>query len=271
MNKKNYVTATWIWDLDSLEENYEDVISFVNEQGVNLIYLHVSLRSFDKVNFQSFIKRASEEDIEVYALGGDPNWALTKNQKSLNEFVSIVKGYNRQVTEEEMFQGIHVDIEPYLLPDWENNNDEIINQWINNIKHLTKQAKFGTELNISGDFPFWIDEVKIPGESQSVGEWMISKLDSITIMAYRDYTDGKNGIRWISSPLVEQAANHNKSVVVGVNVIKTSEGSHTTFYDTPPRVMEQELRLLKEHFSGHPGFGGIAVHDYSYWKSKLLK
>ncbi len=268
-NQKSYEKVTWIWDLEELNESDEDLISFAKKQGVNLVYLHVSLEEFEKEKVQSFIEKAAEEEIKVYALGGDPYWALTKNQDSLDEFVSIVKNYNRQVSEEERFQGIHVDIEPYLLPKWKSDQEDVINQWLDNMNHLTKQVKSDVELNISGDFPFWIYKVQIPGEDRNVGEWMISKLDSITIMAYRDFAEGKNGIKSISSPLIEQAANHNKSVVIGVNVIKTNEGSHTTFYDTPPSVMKQELNQLENHFAGHPGFGGIAVHDYRSWKSNV--
>ncbi|MDQ0300161.1 hypothetical protein J2S78_002608 [Salibacterium salarium] len=267
MDQNNQVKATWIWDIENLDENHEDAVSFASNQGVNLIYLHVDLKEFSKKDFQSFIKKASKKDIDVYALGGDPNWALTKNQKSLDDFMSIVKNYNRQSSEEERFQGVHVDIEPYLLPDWKTDKEKVITQWMNNINHLTNQIKADTELNVSGDVPFWINQVKIPGKNRYVGDWMISTLDSLTIMAYRDRTDGENGIKGIVSPLVEQAANRSKSVVIAVNVIKTEEGSHTTFYDNSIGYMKHELNLLDNHFSGHPGYGGVAVHDYHYWKS----
>ncbi|UOQ84291.1 hypothetical protein [Gracilibacillus salinarum] len=254
-----------------MDESQEDLISFANDQGINLIYLHVSQKGFDKEKIQSFIKKAAEEDIKVYALGGDPYWALSKNRDSLERFVSNVKDYNRHVSEEERFQGIHLDIEPYLLSEWKNDQDTVITQWLDNMNYLKQQAKSDANLNISGDFPFWIYKVKIPGEESNVGEWMISKLDSITIMAYRDSAEGKNGIKSISSPLIEQAANHNKSVVIGVNMVKTDEGSHTTFYDTHPNEMNQELHQLENYFAGHPGFGGIAVHDYRSWKSNIKK
>ncbi|WP_156911751.1 hypothetical protein [Salibacterium aidingense] len=267
MGQKNQVKATWIWDLENLEENQEEAVSFLNNQGVNLVYLHIDLKNFNSDTFQSFIKRASDKNIEVYALGGDPNWALTKNQESLDTFVSTVKDYNRKAEVEEKFQGIHVDIEPYLLPEWKSDRENVVTQWINNLEHLKNQVKPGSELTISGDVPFWINQVKIPGKNKYVGDWMISTLDSITVMAYRDHTDGENGIKGIVSPLVEQAANRSKSVVIAVNVIETDEGSHTTFHDNSLSYMKHELNSLDNRFSGHPGYGGVAVHDYHYWKS----
>ncbi|WP_170841157.1 hypothetical protein [Salibacterium halotolerans] len=267
MKQENHVKATWIWDLDDLEENQEETVSFLNNKGVNLVYLHIDFENVNTERFESFIKLASKKNIDVYALGGDPNWALTKNQKSLDTFVSIVKDYNQQSAEEEKFQGVHVDIEPYLLPAWKSERENIVTQWISNLQYLKNKVKTDSELAISGDVPFWINQVEIPGENKDMGDWMISSLDSITVMAYRDQTEGENGIKGIASPLVEQAANRSKSVIVAVNVIETDEGNHTTFHDNSLNYMNHELNLLENRFSGHPGYGGVAVHDYQYWKS----
>lgn len=265
MNQEPQVKATWIWDLDDMEGSIEENIDFAKEQDVNLIYLHVSLKGLDEKRVQAFVEEASEHDIQVYALGGDPNWAMKKNQDSLSTFMSVVQDYNSQVSEEARFKGVHMDIEPYLLPEWKSKKDEVITQWMDNVRFLRKKANQG-DLHLSGDFPFWVNDVKVPGKNQHLSEWMLAQLDSMTIMAYRDYSEGKNGIKHIASPLVEQAANQGKSVVIAVNVIKTDEGSYTTFYDSPPKQMEQELSGLSRSFSGHPGYAGVAVHDYSYWK-----
>ncbi|MGY4691446.1 hypothetical protein [Salibacterium sp. K-3] len=267
MGQEDHVKATWIWDLEDLEENQEETVSFLSNKGVNLVYLHIDFEEFNTDRFESFIKLAAKKNIDVYALGGDPNWALTKNQNSLDTFVSIVKDYNHQAAEEEKFQGVHVDIEPYLLPEWKSDRENIVTQWISNLHYLKNKVKTDSELAISGDVPFWINKVKIPGKNKYVGDWMLTSLDSITVMAYRDQTEGKNGIKGIASPLVEQAANRSKSVVIAVNVIETDEGGHTTFHDNSLSYMKHELNLLEHRFSGHPGYGGIAVHDYHYWKS----
>lgn len=272
MSQDSKVKATWIWDLKEIEGSIEENIAFAKEQEVTLIYLHVSLKGLDEKRVQAFVEEASENDIQVYALGGDPNWALRKNQESLSTFMSIVKDYNQKVSGEARFKGVHMDIEPYLLPEWESNKKNVITQWMNNVTLLRKEAKQGEQdLQLSGDFPFWVNDLEVPGKNQHLSEWMLDQLDSMTIMAYRDYSEGKNGIKHIASPLVEEAANQGKSVVIAVNVIKTDEGSYTTFYDSPPKQMEQELSGLSQSFSGHPGYAGIAIHDYSYWKQYKKK
>lgn len=267
MSQPSKVKATWIWDLDEMEGSIEENIAFAEEQEVNLIYLHISIKGFDRERVEVFIEEASAHNIQVYALGGDPNWALDKHQDSLAAFISSVKDYNQDVPSEAGFKGIHMDIEPYLLPEWDADRDEVITQWMDNVTFLRQEVeKTGQDLQLSGDFPFWVNDLQVPEESGSLSSWMLSQLDSMTIMAYRDYTEGRNGIKHIASPLIEQAANQDKSVVIAVNVIKTDEGSYTTFYDSSPGQMEQELNGLNQSFSGHPGYAGTAVHDYSYWK-----
>ncbi|MFC0525137.1 hypothetical protein ACFFGV_16270 [Pontibacillus salicampi] len=264
---KEQVKATWIWDVEQIKENPDDVITFAKKENVNRIYVHVSIKDFSSDMYRSFIKKANEEDMEVFALGGDPTWALKKNRDSVSQFVSQVKNYNQVVTDSEQFAGIHFDIEPYLLPEWGKNQSKVIEQWMFNLADVVNQAKQNGDLLVSGDFPFWIHKLDTPGKSEKLSNWILDTLDSITIMAYRDYVEGNNGIKSIVTPLVEDAAQQGKTVVVGVNVIDTSEGTHTTFYGNKPGSLEEELEKLNHHFGEHNGYAGIAIHDYKHWKT----
>ncbi|MFQ3544057.1 hypothetical protein Q7A53_08215 [Halobacillus rhizosphaerae] len=266
MKQEPQTKATWIWNTSQIDGREAQAVEFAQEEKVNLIYLHVGKNDFDPQTYRTFIKEAHQKGIEVFALGGDPAWALSKHEKSIDKFVQNVKEFNEKVPDEEKFSGIHVDIEPYLLPEWKKNQDQVIDQWTGNVKHLIRTAKANTNLKVSGDFPFWLYKVKDPETKESLGKWMISQLDSITIMAYRDNIQGRNGIKSIATPLVEQAANQQKSVIVAVNLMKMSDEKHTTFYNQSPAQMKGQLVELRKEFHGHPGFGGIAIHDYSHWK-----
>ncbi len=262
------VKATWVWDEEKIAKQPEEIISFANEQDVNLIYVHVSSKHFSVQDYRSFIQKASQKDIQVFALGGDPHWALTSNQKDLTSFASKVKNYNQMVEPNEQFQGIHVDIEPYLLPSWKEDKESVMQQWMMNSVHLIEEAKQNTNLTVSGDFPFWIHKLNVPGKSMSLSQWMLNHYDSMTLMAYRNYADGNNGISQIATPIVKEADKQDKSVVIGVNIIDTDEGKHTTFYSSDPGHMSQELKQLKHSFKNNRAFSGIAVHDYAHWKKK---
>ncbi len=262
---KEQVKATWVWDEEKIGEKPEEIVTFADKQGVNLIYVHVSTKQFSIQNYRNFIQKASEKDIRVFALGGDPRWALTSKQKHVTDFVSQVKQYNHMVEPNEQFQGIHVDIEPYLLPSWEKEQESVMEQWMMNSVHLIEEAKQNTDLTVSGDFPFWIHKLNVPGTSMSLSQWMLKKYDSITLMAYRNSADGSNGISQIATPIVKEAEQQEDSVVIAVNIIDTDEGQHTTFYGSDPGHMQQELKQLKKAFNENSGFTGVAVHDYAHW------
>lgn len=266
--EESQVKATWVWDDQEIARKSEEIVSFANEQGVNLIYVHVSLERFSPKDYRAFIQEASQNDIQVFALGGDPYWALTSNQDNVSNFVSKVKNYNKMVGPTEEFQGIHVDIEPYLLPSWKKEKESVMEQWMMNSTHLIQEAKQNTNLTVSGDFPFWIHKLNVPGTSMSLSKWMLKQYDSITLMAYRNTAEGSNGISQIATPIVKEAEDQEKSVVIGVNMIDTDEGNHTTFYGSEPGHMTQEIKQLKQSFKGNQGFSGIAVHDYAHWKKE---
>ncbi len=264
-NQNQTKKATWIWDVSKIEEDPEQAVSFLKDEKVNLVYIHIDFETFRPGPYRSFIQHASKEGIDVYALGGDPNWALIKNRDSLDHFVSIVHDYNNTVGEDQKFAGVHVDIEPYLLSQWKEDADNVINQWMMNTVHLIREAKEQDHLQVSGDFPFWIHEKKVPYKDQTLSEWMIEHYDSMTLMAYRNKSEGPNGIQSISKPIVNEASKEGKSVIVGVNVIDSAEGAHTTFHGDEPGTMSQELEVLEDAYKGNKGFGGTAIHDYSHW------
>lgn len=259
-------SATWIWDAKIIEQK-DDVIAFAKQNDINLIYLHIEQTRIKPEQYRSFIKAASKEGIKVDALGGERNWALVENQENIESLIKWVKDYNVTAKEEERFQGIHVDIEPYLLSRWKRNKDSVMKQWLKNMEFVVQETKKDSTLTVSADLPFWIDTLNVPGESEKVSSWMIDRLDSITLMAYRNYARGPNGIVDITKRIVADANERKKaSVIVGVNILESNEGNNVSFHEHGTEQMEKELAILQEEMAKSPAFAGFAVHDYSSWR-----
>ncbi|MDN4093651.1 hypothetical protein QYF48_12585 [Brevibacillus agri] len=263
-------TATWIWDAKQIETQTDEMIAFAEENDINLIYLHVEPTAVSPEAYRTFIRKAGQASIQVEALGGDPNWALTKNRQSIDELISWVKAYNRSARADERFSGIHVDIEPYLLPAWKESQQDVVRQWLKNVAYLVAETKKDTDLAVGADLPFWIDSVSVPESSEKVSNWMVQRLDSITLMAYRNRAQGDNGIVEIVKKIVADANSRKKgSVIVGVNIMESAEGSHVSFYDDGPAEMKSQLAILQQELSGNPAFAGSAIHDYESWKRSI--
>jgi len=64
------------------------------------------------------------------------------------------------------------------------------------------------------------------------------------------------------------AANSEKkaSVIVGVNILESSEGGNVSFHEEGTQEMKQQLVILQEELAGNPAFAGSAIHDYESWK-----
>lgn len=258
--------ATWIWDAKRIETQSEEIIAFAKQNGINLIYLHIKPVEVSHGAYRSFNKQANAAGIKVEALGGDPNWAYEANRESISYLVNWVKAFNSRAAEDERFQGIHVDIEPYVLPDWEKDRENIVRQWLENVEYLVVETKKDSNLPVSADLPFWIDEIEVPGTSQKVSGWMLERLDSITLMAYRNYTQGTNGIVDIVQNIVVEADElRERSVIVGVNIRDSMEGENVSFHAHGTDEMKSQLAILQKELSGNPSFAGSAIHDFESW------
>lgn len=265
-NRPSPVRATWIWDARLIASQAEEIVSFARQNDINLIYLHIEPTRVSPQQYRSFIQAASRASVRVEALGGDPGWALAANRESIGELVAWVKAYNRTAGADERFSGIHVDIEPYLLQEWKENQENVASEWMRNIVYLVAETKKDSTLSVSADLPFWIDSVTVPDGSEKLSSWMLERLDSITLMAYRNHAQGPNGIVDIVQKIVADADTLGKgSVVVGVNILESQEGENVSFHQMGTQEMESELAILQEELGDRPSFAGSAVHDYESW------
>ncbi len=265
--KSSYTQATWIWNAKLITEQQEDIIAFAKANGINMIYLHVEQKDIAVQQYRSFIKAASLAGIKVDALGGDPYWALAANQASIGNLIAWVKEYNKTAAEDEQFHGIHVDIEPYLLPRWKTDRESVLRQWMENIGYAVHETKKDAKLAVSADLPFWVNTLTVPGESEKVSSWMIRHLDSITLMAYRNYAHGHNGIVDIVQGIMNDANEQERaSIIVGVNIMKSSEGKNVSFHKEGTAEMKNQLTILQDELSKYNAFAGSAIHDYESWR-----
>ncbi|MCQ6561576.1 hypothetical protein NNL21_23070 [Paenibacillus mendelii] len=258
------VKATWVWDTTDLMKDKDTILAFAQEQGVNVIFLHID-RSKDFEPYRAFVEEAHGSGIEVEALGGDPSWGLTGYREEIASFIEWIEDYQRAAGGEAAFDGIHVDIEPYLLKEWEEDQDDVVRQWTGNMKYLVKKVKQGVSLRISADLPFWIH--KIPDrQSGSLGAWMIEQLDRVVLMDYRNFAIGKNGIIDNALPMVREGTKAGKPVIIGLETAPTDEGEHTTFHGQGTSSLHRQMRLSHIFMRWYSGYQGFSIHDYTSWK-----
>lgn len=255
--------GTWIWDSRIIENDRDRILGFASEHDVNAIYLHMNRDIAPKV-YADFIRSANERQIRVEALAGRPDWGLKSKQDQIKAFMAWVRQYNASVESEERFAGLHFDIEPYLLAEWNANNRMILENWLHNLRFIEQEAK-GSGLEIALDVPFWLHNVKVPDTEYSFSAWLLEKFDSLVIMDYRNHALGKDGIVANAQAMLKEASALGKSLIIAVETARSLEGDRVSFYSKNPDFMDQELQTAHRELSRHAGYAGMAIHDYRSW------
>ncbi|MNO61158.1 hypothetical protein D3C76_517960 [compost metagenome] len=259
-NSEPITNATWLWNTKLIETSSDELISFMDHQGIEIVFLQIS-RNVSKSSYTNFIKNASMHQIKVYAADGAPDWALNSKLPKLTSFMTWINNYQNSVNADEKFSGIHVDIEPYLLPEWTNNFADLVAQWQSNIIYLSTEAQ-QMNLPLNAALPFWMDKYKTPDQNETISYWMISKLDSISLMTYRDKA---NTIFNLAQSELIEAELLNKKVYICVETKPSREGNQVTFYEEGAAYMYTQLINVRSKASSYPSFAGIAVHDLGGW------
>jgi hypothetical protein len=261
------IKATWLWQTTLIASEPDQILAFSKAQRINLLYLKIDTTR-TAAYYQSFIKRAREAGIEVHALGGKGTWALEQNRSQILALVDWVHRYNQTVPAAETISGIHLDIEPHVLPEWKTDKNSIIRQWMGNVDAYLQQAKKDPSLHVGCDIPFWLDKTYLPDDPDTtLTEWLIGKHDHVTVMAYRDRVDGSNSISSLVPNELAMAEALGKKIVLAVETKQSSEGDFVTFYEEGKAHMNGELEKLTALLSSHPSYAGTAIHSYEYWKA----
>lgn len=260
------VKGTYIWEAERTINEQDEILAFAKENGLNLLYVRLDLQQpYDA--YSDFVEKAHAAGIEVHAMGGHPVWVFEKNRSRIMKLVHYVKSYNHQVSRQQQFDGIHLDIEPYVLPQWHEDKDAMFRQWMDNIEAFAAETKRDSHLKTSVDLAVWLDRYSVPGDpGTSFSKWMIEKLDHVTLMAFRDRADGSGGIAAVVKDEMKFADELGKKLIVAVEMKESPEGGHISFYEEGKSEMLRELAKLPKLLGEHPSFMGHAVHAYDYWK-----
>ncbi|EMT52827.1 MULTISPECIES: hypothetical protein [Brevibacillus] len=260
------VKATWLWQTYQTASAPDQIVAFAAAKGVNLLYLKIDT-SLRPSYYHTFIQKARANGMEVHALGGKSGWGLERNRPEILSLVDWVGRYNQTVETDAAITGIHLDIEPYTLPEWKSDQNEVIRQWMGNVNaYVTKAKELDPSLQVGCDIPFWLDKTALPDQPVvSISEWLISRHDHVTVMAYRDRAEGPNSISALVTQELEMADRLGKKVIVAVETKESNEGNFVSFYEEGTARMEDELSKLSELLASHPSFAGVAIHSYEYW------
>lgn len=263
--KVNQNKATWLWDASLIRSETEEIVAFSGREGITTIFLQIQQEVTDE-EYRHFVAAAHQQGISVHALNGQPDWAYEEGRRKGMELLAWLEAYNRTAAPEEKFEGVQLDVEPYVLRRWGREQAQVVEEWSANMEVWVQEAK-RQGLTFSAAVPFWLDSIPGPhsADADSFSRWMIENTDAIAVMAYRD--SGEQMYE-LSKEELEQADELGKSVWIGMELGDTKEGEHLTFFAKSEQEMEDEALRAAKLGSDHNSFAGLAVHHYQAWVHK---
>ena len=258
--------ATWLWNASLIKDSSESILSFADANGINVFYVQMN-RDVKPEYYKSFIRQATARSMEVHALGGAPNWSLESERYRVDAFIKWTTDYQNAAAPSERFKGIHFDIEPHVLSQWKTDQASVIAQWQSSISYLVDGLR-PLNLPVTADIPFWLHKYNLPDKSASMSRWLISKVDAVAIMAYRDQAAN---IYNLAATELKEADDLGKKAVIAVETKQSSEGAFITFYEESAEFMDRQLQLVETMAADHASFSGFAIHEYNSYRALVEK
>ena len=266
----------WVWDVQTAiqPQARAKLLQFCRTHKVDTLYLSAyNLKSpIDKV-YREFNALAHREKLHVHALAGDPRWGLTRYHHVPMEWVESVRQFNSSCHPEECFDGIHTDIEVYLLTkSWDERPGELLGGYLDlNAKIAGLLMQDLHPLVFGVDIPFWFDDdptyrilwhdaIKMPSQH------VLDTVDAVTVMAYRNFSEGDDGTVRLVLLELNYADEVGKRVIIGQETQEDLYPSYVTFGGTSCAQFHQELEKIRMVVGHRPSFGGFAVHHYESYR-----
>ncbi len=282
--------ATWVWNVRALFnpaglKEVERFFEFCSDAHIGEIYLALDLRptpnpsafQFELRNadrYGKFLERAHEQGMTVEGVAGSPEWAVQANHRLALAAVDAVLEFNRSAPPAGRFNGVHFDVEPYLLVGYisAEYRSRLLEDFLQMIALSAERVRAEPGLRLGCDVPAWFYPterldlknllVTFRGETKPVGEHLTDLLDAVTIMDYHNAADGSEGIIASGIPALRYAASKGKKIMVG---LETSIEPDSTVYFVCGLPMQEFLkRLAKSEIRGELFLGDFRLSTLAH-------
>lgn len=242
--------AMWLWD----DFPPAEVVPWAADRGVSEIFVYVrpaALTDGSLPRLREMKQRADAHRIRLTALGGDPAWT-TNHAAAL--------AWQRTVVGTGLFAGVHLDVEPYLLPAWTTNLPSTAKSYL----ALLDKLRAASTLPIEADVPFWYGQYTVGGKN--LADQVLTRVKAVTVMSYRDTVTGPNSIMAVSADWLRRGAAAGKRVRLGMETGPLADCSYCTFAEEGATALGAATAEVDAATRTAPAFGGIAVHRYATWR-----
>lgn len=239
--------AMWLWGRTEAAE----VVPWAAAHGVTELFAYVETDPEPQLARLTELRtRADEAGIKLIALGGDPDWVTDPSHAVRWRDAVLATG---------LFAGLHVDVEPHVLPTWETHRAQL------SAKYLDMLARMSIRTPIEADVAFWYGEVTL-ADGRNLATEILRHVDAVTVMSYRDTATGPNSMYDISRDWLTRGDAAGKKVRLGAETAPLGDCAHCTFAEEGATVLGTALSELDAAAAGDAAYNGISIQHYASWR-----
>lgn len=237
--------AMWLWSA----ADPAAVVPWASAQGVTEIFVSVPWQptAAQLARLKDLRARTRAAGIRLAALGGDPSWALDP---------ASAVAWRQRATATGLFDGVHLDVEPYLLPGWTTGRRHIVDGYL---AMLDAVRAAGPE-PLEADVPFWL--ATVPAGQGNLADAVIARVHAITVMSYRD---SATGVLDVGADLLARGQNAGRPVRLAAETQPLADCGYCTFAAQGRAGLDAALSTVDASARRFTSFNGVAVHDYDSW------
>lgn len=117
--------SMFCWGTDNMrQENRKALDQVIKDADIDEIYQEFPQDEAELEQTDSFLKNMNRQDIAVYALLGEAKWAYEEDGESLIAEIERIQKLRKTLENGQQIQGIMVDVEPYVLDEWDGGTEE---------------------------------------------------------------------------------------------------------------------------------------------------
>ena len=233
--------ATWLW---KSTEDIRQIVEFATARNLREVYLAIPLDGVDdRAAALGAALRAN--GIAVSCLGGDPLWTID-HDAALN--------WAFRATTDAVFDGVHLDVEPWALPGWPQDASKLMASYASLIEEVAEVAQLAVDLAP------WL----VRDHREIIGR-IVRQCDSVTVLAYRNTAAD---ILAAAREMLQLCESQERRCRIGVETQPPSSAipSNTTFGGDGEAAMDRELAEVARRLEPRL-FGGFAVHHLDSWRT----
>jgi hypothetical protein len=280
--------AIWLWEREAYlildEESVRSAaLGLLGRKGIGAVYFYAdayhgrNALADEPAKVRAALETMHERGLRVYALLGSQElktqeYVLPERRDRAIAMFERVLDYDGRAKPSERFDGVNLDIEPYLLEGWSERKEELALDYLElGAKYMALKRARDPKLVVGPATPFWWDGIEglsWNGRTARLSEHVQDLYDYVSLMDYRNFAAGGDGMIAHAADEVAYGSKVGKPVWIGIETLP-GDLPKLTFHGKDEAALERELALVEGALRSEPSFGGFVIHHFASYRDWL--